>query len=252
MGTVLQALGKHTLNVRSIENLAQDLAVRFKANIDYGIYNWFPFDEDGRECSISYENVVFGTAKFPGAEKTLWLFDESYMYHKVYEKYGKDAFTLPYFAQDKRHVNELSRAIGKVHYELRDHIESEDYCEIYTDTVLNYRVEFDPRWWTFCEAFTEEDNEDDAYSIIKCVNDYRTRLMEFFAIFGCSETFYFGDQGETECFCYGDYDWSAILQIMNTEYKGKSLNVADFMRNKQQMRQAEFPVLCYDDFSDLK
>ncbi len=255
MGADVHTIGRQSLNTTSVETLAKDISKCLKVNVEYGVYDTFGFDWDGFPREPSFEYWVFGIINHPKAKKTLWLFDEFYAYHIVWEKYGKKAFILPYFANSKWEKFELKQSINSVQYELRDNDKCIDYGTFFNDVIHNWYNCVYNRWWGFCRTFTGENTWsgewDEIYSSEMC--KFRIEAKTFFNSIGGNEAFYFNDQGKSQYLTEIYYNWPTILKEVETNFKDTTLNVSDFMTQKQFLsKDEEYPLAYYDDFADLK
>lgn len=254
MGHDVNNIGRHNLNTSSLEALAKDLSIRFKSNIEYGIYDTFWFDWDGFPREPSYNYWIFGKIEHPNAEKTLWLTDEFYPYHIIYGRYGNNTFKLPYFTESDYH-NELIEAIDNVCFELRDNADDDEYGTIFNDVFYDFHNYFNNRWWGFCRSFTNDNNFmnirswDDIYYTE--MYNYRKIVMQFYRQIGGNEVFYFDDQGKTQYLANGFHDWKTILKEVAENFKETTLNISEFMKNKILLPKDTFYLAFYDDFLDL-
>lgn len=256
MGHDVHNIGRHKLDTSSLVALAKDLALRFKAHIEYGVYDTFWFDWDGFPREASYAYWVFGKIEYPGAQKTLWLTDEYYQHHIVYGRYGNDAYKLPYFNSDKFYQQELKDTINNLCFELRDNANNNEYGTIYNDVFHDFYNYFYSRWGSFCRSFTNDYNLmdirtwDDIYYTE--MYKYRKQVMQFFRQIGGSEVFYFDDQGESQILTDVYYDWKTILKIVAENFKDTTLHISEFMKNKHLLPKDTFYLAYYDDFTDLQ
>lgn len=248
MGRDVQSIGRHSLDVSSIESLAKDLAIGFKANVEFGVLDTFDFDWDGFHREPSFEYLVFGKVEYLNSEKTLLLTDEYYLYNIVYGKYGEDAYKLPYFSEEDSRKLDLEVTINNVRFELRDKTDGDTYGIIINDAFYNYYNYFNSRWWSFCRAFTEEDANG---LILSLVNEYRHEVMDFFEKIGGKETFYFDDQGKTQYLTENYYSWQVILGEVEKYFKDTTLYIPGFMVQKNVLPIGNYPLAFYDDFADL-
>lgn len=254
MGHDVHNIGSHNLNTSSLEALAKDLSNRFKANIEYGVYDTFPFDWDGFHREASFDYWVFGKIEYPNAEKTLWLTDEFYLHHIVHGRYGNNAYRLPYFTEYNSHKYELHDAINNVCFELRDNYADDEYGTIFNDVFRDFQDYFYSRWWSFCRTFTEENFYGNDWENIyhTGVYEYRKKVMDFFQKIGGSEVFYFDDQGESQYLTETYYDWETIRKEVEIGFKETTLHISEFMKEKKLLPKGKYPKAFYDDFADLK
>lgn len=254
MGHDVHTIGKHNLDTSGIEALAKDISHRLNVNVEYGVYDTFWFDWDGFFREPSYKYWVFGKVTYPKAEKTLWLTDEFYTYHIVWERYGENAWLLPHFIEDKFNELELRDAINNVCFELRDNAESKDYVTFFNDTFHDRYNFLYNRWWGLCRTLTGEStwlkDWDDIYT--SEFYKFRKEVRQFIKAFGANEVFYFDDQGETQYLTAMYYDWETILKEVEVHFKMTTLNVPDFMLKKEYLARDNYPLAFYDDFSDLE
>jgi hypothetical protein len=249
MGHDVHNVAKHQLDISSLEALAKDLSNRLEVNVEYGVFDSFHFDWDGFHRNPTYNLWKFGTINFPNAQTTLWLTDQFYLFHIVYSRYREDSYILPYFKENESHKEALTESIGNTSFELRDNEEDDEYAIIFNDTFYDWHNYFGCRWWSFCRAFTQEDENE---YLLEIVNDYRKGVMVFFDKLGIKETFYFDDQGETQCLTEFYYDWEYILKKVDTDFKDSTLYISEFMKHKKLLLTDHFPLAFYDDFADLK
>lgn len=249
MGHDLSTIGHHHLDTSSLEALAKDLSIRLQANVEYGIFDMFPFDWDGFHREPSYENWIFGKIEFPNSETTLLVIDLFFMHHINYNIYGDDAFNLPYFREYKSNIEELKEAIGNVCFEIKNQTINDDYGIIFNDSFINYYNYFDWRWWTFCRAFTLEDDDD---YLLDYVNLFRSDVLNFVQKLGIKEVFHFDDQGDSQYLAENYYNWQTILEEVDSHFKETTLNISQFMKHKNRLPFDQFPLAFYDDFADLK
>ena len=250
MGRDVHSVGRHNLDTSSLEALAKDLSNRFKANVVFGVDDSFNFDWDGFPRNPSYQYWEFGRVEYPDAEKTLWLTDQYYLYHIVQSRYGDEGYKLPSFTEDDFNKSEFDEALYNVCFELHEENPTyDDYGIIYNDTFHNWYNPFIERWWSFCCAFTEED---DKGGLLSSVTNYRCEVMSFFGKIGGAETFYFDDQGSTQYMCETYYDWQNILKEIETNFKDTTFYISDFMKSKKLLPKHEYPLAFYDDFADLR
>jgi len=249
MGHDVHTIGRHNLDTSSIDALAKDISLRLKVNVEFGVFDKFSFDWDGFFREPSYEYWAFGKINHPKAEKTLWLTDEFYAYHIVWGRYNENAWQLPYFTQYESHKYELEEAVNNVCFELRDNAEDEDYGTFFNDTFHNWYNYFYNRWWSFCRAFVENENQEICFSN---VINHRKKTMDFFNLIGGSETFYFDDQGASQYLTETYYDWNSILNEVDKNFKDSTLNISEFMKHKNLLSKDNYPLAFYDDFADLR
>ena len=246
MGHDVHIIGNHNLDTSSMEALAKDISNRFKVNVEFGYYeNMFDFDINGNTGRMCVDDNVLGKINFPNATTTLWLNDEYYMYHAVLDKYGKEAYNLPYFLKrDGCYRKELDDAAGNIRYELRDNEKDDEYAVIFNDTIHNWYNYFCPRWWSFCDAFNKEDKDFLDYFI----TPFRKEVLQFFETVGGTED----DQGKTQYLTEDYYNWGTILKEVETNFKETTLNIPLFMKEIKLNASEIKPLAFYDDFSDLK
>lgn len=249
MGHDVHIIGNHNLDLSSMEALAKDISKRFKANVEYGYFSFCDFDIDGNSCSNSTENMHLGFIEHPIAATTLCLNDEYYMYHAVLDKYGKDAYNLPYFTQDDGYFRrELDEALGNIRYELWDNAIDDNYAVIYNDTIHDSYNYFSPRWWSFCDTLCKADKDFIDYLI----TPFRKEVLQFFEKVGGTEVFYFDDQGESQYLSENYYDWNTILMEVEMKFKETTLHIHKLMKDNQPNPWLIKPLAFYDNFSDLK
>lgn len=249
MGHDLFTIGHHNLDVSSLEALAQEISIRFNANVEYGIYDTFCFDWDGFPREPSYEHWIFGKIESPNAETTLLLTDEFFNFHINYYRYGENAVHLPYFQKYKSNRDELINSIGHVCYELRNYRIDDDYGIIFDDSFYSLYNNFDWRWWSFCRAFTKEDHDE---YFLDYVTKFRIEALSFLQKIGIFEVFYVDDQGSTQYLTTNYSDWETIVREVDSHFKETTLNISQFMKHKNRLPRDQFPLAFYDDFADLK
>lgn len=255
MGHDVSTIGNHKLDTSSIENLAKDLSVRFEANVEYGIYDDVWFDWDGFEREASHEFTFFGTIIYPGATKTLKLFDKFFQHHIVINRYGKLASRLPYFSKYKHNLVELEDAIDSVCFEIYDYDNGIDYGTIYNNIFWDFLNHFDARWWSFCRAFTvlngvyEHKIWNEIYE--STMFQYRKDIRALFMKIGGTEVVYVDDQGKSQYISETYMDWEMIVKELDDNFKDTCLNVSEFMKKKRLLPENEYPLAFYDDFADL-
>lgn len=247
MGRDVHCISKHSLNISSAEVLAQDISQRFKANVIYGYCNFEDIDFDGNYLTDYIDYVTFGEVKHPNPKTTLRINDEFFVFHKIYEKHGENAYKLKYF-EDERDREKLGKSINSVSYEIES-MENHGYGRIFNDAFHNMFNHFDGRWWTFCTAFTEQGKE---YDLLKYVNEYRKKVFDFIRIIGGDAVVYFDDQGDTQYMTEGYFGWDEMLNELETKFKNTTLNVSEFMVNKPFLPKEKYPLAFYDDFKDFK
>lgn len=249
MGHDVRNIFHHNLNTSSLEALAKDLSVRFKANILFGVYDTFFFDWDGFYREASFDLWIFGKIEYPESDKTLCLTDEHYSYHIVYSRYGDDAYNLPYFAGNESRQQELLISTNNVSFDFSNYNEKFEYGVIFNDTFHNWYVYYYNRWWSFCRAFT---NDIDAEILLDSVNTYRKKVFDFICIIGGDEAVYLDDQGKTQYLTENNFNWIEILEELKVYFKDTTLNVSEFMREKSLLPKEHYPLAFYDDFEDFK
>ena len=251
MGHDVHIIGNHNLDISSMEALAKDISKRFQANVEFGYYeNMFDFDINGNTGRESDVDDVLGKINFPNATTTLWLNDEYYMYHVVLDKYGKEAYNLPYFKKrDGCYRQELDNAAGNIRYELRDNKEDDEYVVIFNDTIHDWYNYYCSRWWSFCEAFTIGNYN---HLLNNAITPFRKEVLQFFEKVGGTEAFYFDDQGESQYLTENYYEWGAILKEVETNFKETTLQIPEYMKDNKPKPWKIKPLAFYDDFSDLK
>lgn len=250
MGHDLHIIGNHNLDISSMEALAKDISKRFQANVEFGYYkNMFDFDINGNTGRESDVDDVLGKINFPNATTTLWLNDEYYMYHAVLEKYGKEAYNLPYFKKrDGYYRKDLDYVVGNIRYELRDNEEDDEYAVIFNNTIHDWYNYFCPRWWSFCKAFGKDDKD----FLDDLITPFRKEVLQFFEKVGGTEAFYFDDQGKSQHLTENYYNWASILKEVETNFKETTLHIPKYMKDNKPNPWDIKPLAFYDDFSDLK
>lgn len=250
MGHDVSTIGIHKLDISSIESLANDLSKRFKAHVEYGYYHQFPFDTDGNEKEPTYENVILGKIVHHNASKILWLSDEFYQIHQLFDKYGKKYTKLPFLAKHNYYKEEFNAAKKGVKFEIHDSETGDEYGTIYNNAFHNYYYHFSSRWWGFCKAFEESDNN--WQENLNDVNIYRREIMELFSTIGGDKVFHFSDQGKTEYLAYSYYSWQDLEKETSTKFKKTMLNISECIKQNKPLPKDKYPFVFFDDFNDLE
>jgi len=248
MGHAVHNIGQHNLDISSFEALAKDLSQRFQANVEYGAFDDFYFDWDGFFREPSYEFWQFGKVYYPGSQLNLMLIDQYYLYHFVYLRYGEDTYQLPCFVEDDLSMRELLKALNNVCYEFRDFENDIQYGIIFNDTFHDWYDSFSMKWYSFCRAFTEEDNDEYFLSEVMV---YRRQVKAFFEKVGGTEAYYFDDQGESHYLTHDYYEWAGIKDEVKRNFKETTLNISEFLKDKRPFPKGEYPLAFFDDFGDL-
>jgi hypothetical protein len=246
MGSNVRIIGRHNLDISSLESLAKDLSSRFKANVKYGIYDDVGFNLNGMDRNPKFHHSIFGTAKYSHAKKNLILTNEFYHHHLVLDRYGDDAYNLPYFVENKEQLDEAKE--NKC-YELLDEVTDEDYGTIFNDTFHNWYNYFEHRWIGLYSPFIEKPFY---RSTIKEVNSFRYKVMSFFEKIGGAEAYYFDDQGESQYLIETLYNWQNIVKEVETNLQNPVVRLSEFMNNRKLYAEDVYIAAFYDDFADLK
>lgn len=249
MGHDLRIIGQHNLDTSSQEALAKDLSMRLRVNIEFRYFDEIGCNMDGTIRKATGKPVVCGTVAYPGATKTLTLTDEFHQLRKLVQRHGDDIYDLPYTRKFTDRKRDIEVALQTDCYELYDDPNDICYAKIYTDVFDDWYNWFYSRWWSFCRAFTELDDDG---SRLDFVTIYRKEVKSFLEKVGGTEAFYFDDQGELGRFTYDYYPWKTIVSEVETNYKESTLSISEFMQQENRRPVADYPLAFYDDFKDLK
>ena len=252
MGHDIETIGRHSLDVGRLENLAKDVSERFHANVKYGYMDYLGIDQEGNEYEPDFEIRELGEVKNSEAYKNLFVLDEFYLHHQLIEKYSHAVLELPAVASSESRLNEMQEAIDGCYYEIYDFEKDDIYGTVYNDTFrekFNYYKYWPYRWGFFCRSFTE-DNEDG--KLLEETRNFRVKVMEFFKMLGGAEVVYLDDQGESMYMVEGFMNWDEIMHELKTKFTDTTLNIPEFMKKPALLPKGEYPLAFYDDFSDLR
>jgi hypothetical protein len=247
MGHDVHIIGRHQLDTSSIGSLARDLSSRFHTGVTFGYYDIFDFGLEGDDRTPPFQYVALGKIEHPNADRSLWLTDEFYLLHMLIEKYGNQVYDLSWLKQHGYVKSEIDEAINSVCFELRDNTNDVDYGTIYNDTFHDFYNYYHNRWWSFCKAFTE--NNDGVF--LEYVNSFRKKVKAFFEKIGGSEVVYLDDQGPTQHWVHSNNNWHTIQSGLKKEFKASTLHIPNFMKQKKRLPSGQYPLAFYDDFSDF-
>ena len=248
MGHDVCHIGKHNLNVNSIEELASDLSNRFQVNVDYGYQDMDAFDFEKGEYINTFDFVTLGNVVFPNSDVTLFLSDEFRQKRLIYQQYGDELFSLHTFNQLHVDETEFREAICNKCYCLHDFNSHTSWGSVYNDSFKCDYYYWPSRWWSFCRVFTIEHHY---HCDFDNFNEYRTHIFNFFNKIGGHAVIHCDDQGSHQDLSYNIYSWADLLAEVETRFGDKVLNVSAFMKEKILRKINDFPPIFYDDFADL-
>lgn len=246
MGHDIVTIGRHTLDTSNLHTLADDVAHRLQANIIVEYQDAYSNYVDGKAES-TYDAIIIGEIKIPGATAVYSLRDEYYQLRKYYEEYGDKLFEMQYLKGNEMAIECAKQELSANRYELSLNDEEGRYVNIDNDTI-DIDFFYYSRWWDFCRRFTTENEWDKEFTDI---NNFRQNLKKAINSFGGNEMVYLDDQGETGHLTNGFYTWQQIQDVLQTKFKEQVLNVSSFMKNKNLRKDGDYPLAFYDDFSDL-
>ncbi|MCW0483318.1 hypothetical protein [Gaoshiqia sediminis] len=251
MGHDVRIIGKHNLDTSSLEALAITLSKSLEVSIKYGYNDKFDYNPDGKYRKASWELVQLGEIIYPDACTTIWLTDEYFPIHQLIKKQGNNIYDLPCFKLDYIQ-REIIEAMNNICFELRDWENDYNWGVIFNNTFHNDFNYFYPRWWSFCNAFMEDQTGSWDHIYNTAMYKHRKDVFQFFSCMDVSEAVYLDDQGETAGLAVDFYDWETIVSELNTKFKDTTLHVSDFMKQRKLLPKGKYPLAFYDDFADLK
>lgn len=221
MGHDVQAIGNHQLNTSNMQLLAQDIATRLNATVQYGYRDDLYIEGISNE---TFDVVIIGSI----------------------EKQSKYSYTLidTHYLDKIKHPKEYTY---KVYYQLFDDIEcSNNTVDILKHVCQPYTTYY-KRWWHFCKSFTEEV---EGYNEMKL---YRMCVQSTIQQLGGNAAIYFDDQGPSATiFNLEEYaTFEEIKLELEKEFKDDFLNISVLLKQYPNFNfpdTGKYPLAFYDDF----
>jgi len=279
MSQSTSVLCNHSLNTSSVLELAQDLSKRLNANISYG-YNWnFFVNEDNNELDYDLEFIEIGKIEVENASTTYVLKDEHLGKKLFIEEHGIEILESADFIIDD-YIKELLLDVLNIEYELCDVYESgyETIAHIYEKSIDLWAVD-SMNWHYYQRQFLYYLDFQDREIFM----EFRSDNLKWVKIFGGNYMFVYSS--ESKSYIIEDYaeklPRAVFFETIEKEFQKVLVNVSQYyksnaFRNKpvyvqerisnKHMRMVwfeinnktkipaidlEYPILFYDDFSDL-
>jgi HIRAN domain len=268
----------HSLNTTSVEVLAQDLSKRLNATIIYG-YNWtFFIKADTNEFDYDLEFIEIGKIVIENASVTYILQDENLGKKLFIEEHGIEILDSEVYKIDDYH-KELLLDAQNVEYELHDTIGDGDLVGyIYKNHIDLWTVE-SLSWQYYQRQFLYYLDEEDRAIFTR----FRLDNLKWIKLFGGNFMFVFSLEELPDSVeeYFENLLSKAFFETIEKEYKKLLVNVSRYYiakayQNKPKYVQErishkymrmiwyeinnktkipsidlEYPILFYDDFSDL-
>jgi hypothetical protein len=240
-------IGRHNISVESLESFANDLSLRFNANVEYGYQDNLNFDIHTGENFNTYEFISLGRIDRPSADITLRVFDEYFQQKKLIQQYGKNVLDFPGVGD---YISEWD--ITGLFKNFKADIYTSDmeyWGNINNDIFYSFLTRYDSRYYWFCKTFSGEDNFDQDFQFM---NKYRRQTKADYAKFGCNLVIYCNDGDESDHYLTEPFTWQEIIDDINAKYKDRVYTIPDLIHGKQILPIGIHPLAFFDDFSDLE
>ena len=281
MPATISAIANHSLDTSSIEKLAQNLSDVLQATVTYGYDQSFNIDHVSKTVNTTFDFHELGTCVFENAKQNLQLTNDYIGFQLFLDENGQDFFETTTYDFSKYTVEEMQAAKNAFTFELTD-ITNRKYdtiAYIYKHFIDLWNIEYLERRMLQYKFVYRINDDSLAYFY-----DYRTNVRRLVYLFGGDYVFFFSDEDKSHlidewALCF---DENQVFDKVQNTFSGRLVNIAVYMATKSYADKPkyvsitdptdsnkiwnyaranniemmpnveEYPLLYYDDFSDLE
>ncbi len=196
MGTYVTVVGKHGLNISSVEEFAKDLSRILQKEIDIGYYDNFGVNSKGKieYVNFQYKSLTNNTCA------SIQINDLLYSYRQYIQQYGiEEAKRM--FKGSIFYDYLLTASKPYLNVKVFDKNREVYICDIYNDIMIDHVSDYGYNGWVFCQVFNGEDK---GMIYANSVIEFRKEVKQYLSTFGVNEVFYLRDN-------HFAYDYKVIV-----------------------------------------